>query len=761
MQDAQSHSTLFRAESQTPNLPDIGASEANRPILKASTLAQRVRFLLLILGTFVLVWPFFDSRFKDAEHNLTGLSCLPVAVGVGLLVMAIAIGGTWQRSAAWFILALNGQAVSLQIAKAGWQLRYQHYKSLDELMTDGMGTMFLLFLVAQGLLVMIGLRSYIAPIVCWCKVNLRPWQLMFVGLFFVLPTTTVSPSVAAYLREWAFAVALQSVALATILLAAAAVPSDALTGLHRRILVFFGGLVREDHINDGRPDRFALTLAAAVTIVAAFLCIYSYERHPHVPDEVAYLMQARFFAAGSLTLPAPPVPGGFETYLMSTVGDNWFAVPPPGWPLILAIGTLVGLPWLVNPMLAGINVLLAYVLLRDLYPKLVARSSVFLLVLSPWYLFLGMSFMTHMVSLTCALGAAVGIIWSRRDGRALWAGLAGSAVGLLSMVRPLEAVAIGGLMGLWTIGVGGKRLKTSAILAFILGTLIVGGIGLGYNAALTADPLKFPINVYTDNVFGKNSNAYGFGADRGMGWEQDPYPGHGPIDALVNSNLNTSALNTELFGWSVGSFLLVAFGVCLGRLSRSDYLMLAVIAAIYVLHFFYYFSGGPDFGARYWFLMIVPLVVFTVKGINNLAELLDKQFESNGTKVYAAVMALCLMSIVTFIPWRAIDKYRNFRGMRPDIRYLAETYKFDRSLVLIRGNKHPDYDSAMIYNPLDFNANAAVYAWDRDPDTRKQLLNAFSDRPVWIIAAPSITQRGYEVVAGPLSSTQVFDRPTE
>ena len=48
---------------------------------------------------------------------------------------------------------------------------------------------------------------------------------------------------------------------------------------------------------------------------------------------------------------------------------------------------------------------------------------------------------------------------------------------------------------------------------------------------------------------------------------------------------------------------------CAGPFSRSDWLMLTVIATVVVAHFFYYFSGGPDFGARYWFLIVVPLVV--------------------------------------------------------------------------------------------------------------------------------------------------------
>jgi hypothetical protein len=739
------------------NQPEAENIRTNPTRIQTVISSKPFRFILFALGLFLLIWPFLDTQFRDLENNFTGLLCLPLSVGVGSLIVAFTLGGLWQRSGFWFVLAMVGQAISLQLVNAGWQLRYQHYRPFEQIILNTAGILLIAFFVIQAMLVLIGLRSSLAGIVVWGRRNLRTWQILLIASFFIISTTTVSHSIAVYIQEWAFAVFIQALSLATIVLAALTIPQGSIIGISRLLSALFGDLSVGGIVEPGRPDRFAVSAAAFVTILAAVLCIYSYERHPHVPDEVAYLTQANLFASGALTMTAPLVPEGFETYLMMGDGDRWYPVPPPGWPTILAIGALLGLPWLVNPFLAGINVLLTYVLLRELYPRSFARISIFLLALSPWYIFLGMSFMTHMFSLTCALVAAIGVAWSRRDGKAIWAVLGGMAIGMISMVRPLEAVAMAGLLGLWAIGLGGKRLKLTGIAGLVLGSIVVGGLGLAYNAALTGNPLEFPINVYTDEHFGKNSNAYGFGPDRGMGWEHDPYLGHGPVDALVNTNLNVSALNTELFGWSIGSFLLVAAGVCLGRLRRRDYLMIAVIVVIYLLHFFYYFSGGPDFGARYWFLMVVPLVVLTVRGVQKLASRFDEQFEAGGTRVYATVLALCLISVITFIPWRAIDKYHNFRGMRPDIRYLADVYGFDRSLVLIEGNKHPDFDSAMIYNPLDFRENVPIYAWDRDLSTRKKLLTAYSDRSVWFVKAPSITNRGYEVVAGPLPAKELLN----
>jgi hypothetical protein len=128
--------------------------------------------------------------------------------------------------------------------------------------------------------------------------------------------------------------------------------------------------------------------------------------------------------------------------------------------------------------------------------------------------------------------------------------------------------------------------------------------------------------------------------------------------------------------------------------------------------------------------------------------------------VVLLVGALCLASLTTFVPWRAIDKYHHYRGMRPDVRRLAATYDFGRSLVLIGGERHPDYASAAPYNPLDLRADVPIYAWDRDSVVQEKLLRAYPDRPVWTIDGPSITGRGFSVKSRPDSSAGHVVEPT-
>jgi len=729
---------------------EVAASEDRRRSLPIKV----GRIILLVFAAIVSIWAVVDPSFRDADGFPKGQICLPISATIGLAAFAWGLVTPWRKFVFWFSASLVGQAVALQLIDAGNFIRYQHYRPSSWLIAH---PVLLVLLAAQTLLVAGNIIRHGLEIRVWLKEHFRLWQLFVVAVVFFLSSAALSRDVSFYVKEVFFAAFVQTVNLGSILLMALAIPDGVTPKLKVRIEKMLGPGGGEEAVA-GRIDKFAVLAAGWVLLLATVLSLYSYERHPHVPDEVIYLTHARYLATGNLSLTVPPVHDAFDLYLMDQKGDRWFAVPPPGWPVVLAIGVKLGAPWLVNPLLAALCVLLMYVLVCELYNRRTARWVILLLCASPWFVFMAMNFMTHTLTLVCALGAWLGVNWARRTGNARWAWAAGVLVGLASLIRPLEGLLVAALLGLWSLGIGGRRLKVPSILAFILASVLVGGIVLPYNALLTGDPKVFPLMAYLDKHFGPNSNALGFGPDRGIGWQLQPFRGHSPLGALVNSNLNVFSLNIELLGWSFGSLLLVSLFLISGKKSRNDYLMLAVIIAIYGVHFFYWYSGGPDFGARYWYLMLIPLLVLTARGIDLLERRLGDKSETSekSLRVALIVFALSAMAVINYFPWRAIDKYHNYLNMRPDIRYLAGQHNFGRSLVLIRGENHPDYASAAIYNPLDLHADLPIYAWDHNREMRNEVLKAYVDRPVWLIDGPSLTHSGFKVVAGPLSAQELL-----
>jgi len=718
-------------------------------------LSRVLQLLNGLLGICLLGWAFSDPRFRNAEGFPDGTLCLPVSTGVALIILGWSMAGRFKKFALWFALALVGQAVSLQMIDAGPLMHYQHYIPFYRLLTKT-HPILLSYLALQTAVVVAGLKTRWPTVQRWVSSNFKVWQLFGIGLVFCLSSAAVSREIPVYMAELLFAAFVQAVNLVNILLMVWSLPEEVLVSWRQRLDNFFCRSEKEETRNSSNIDRFAIVAAIWVTVLAALLNYISYERHPHIPDEVIYLFHARYLASGTLTVPAPPVPEAFSFYMIPHESHRWYSIVPPGWPAVLALGVLLGVPWVINPVLAGLSVLLTYLFFQEISDRFMARIAVFLLCISPWFIFMAMNFMSHTLTLTCALAAAVAITRARRTHKAIWGLFGGFGVGMVSLIRPLDGLIVAGVLGLWAIGVGGRRLRISSILAFVIGTIIVGAVIFPYNKQITGHPTVSPLTAYYEKYFGPKVFALGFGPDRGLNWAIDPFPGHSPIDALVNGNLNIFSVNIELFGWGTGSLILIVLLLFSGTMRRSDYFVIAIIISIAGIYSLFWYSGGPDFGARYWYLMLLPLIALTIRGVQILQRMLESGpvgSTVNGTRVIVAVLSLSVLTLINYFPWRSIDKYHHFRGMRPGIRALAAKYGFGKSLVLVRGNSS-DYQSAWIHNPLNPNANAPVYAWDRDTEIRAKILQAYPDRDVWIVNGPSITHGGFEVAKRPVSKRE-------
>jgi 4-amino-4-deoxy-L-arabinose transferase-like glycosyltransferase len=712
-----------------------------------NTVLARVASALLGLGAVALaVWACIDPQFRDRDGALGGLFCLPIAAAVACVVAASTIRSRLASAGGWVALAVVGQALALQTVDAGKSIHYQHYRPLDQAASPH-GRIVLAGIALHAIAVVWGLvthRRSVATIVSGRIAS--PRAVAFVAAI-VLSSATLSRDPREYVVEVVFASFAQMLALVTILLAVLAVPDDMRATIEKRI----DGVLDGD--GPGRVDRFAIVGAIWVTAVAATLSAFVYQRHAHIPDEVVYLYHARYLAEGRLAMAPPPVPQAFNVDLMTYEDDRWYCPVPFGWPSVLALGVLAGVPWLVNPFLGGVTVLLASKVFESMFDRRAARLGVLLLCASPWFLFMNMNFMTHASSLACTLLAILGIVRAREGGAWAWAFAAGGAVGFVSLIRPLEGLILAVLLGVWALGLGARRLALSAIAAFAAGVVVIGGLVLPYNRFVTGDALTMPLNLYLAKYYVEGANSLGFGPNRGLSWPIDPFPGYTPLEGVINIALNVSTLNVELFGWATGSLLfLVAFALRPRSFTRGDAALAALGLAVVGVHFLYWFAGGPDFGPRYWYLCIVPCVALTARGA------LEADRAQGAGRATIAVLMLCALSVVNFIPWRAADKYYHYLNMRPDVRELSAAHDFGRSLVLVRGRRHPDYASAVVYNPLDFAADAPIYAWDTDPAATAAVLEAYRDRSVWVMNGPTVTGRGFEVVAGPIPASELLGR---
>lgn len=646
--------------------------------------------------------------------------------------------------AAWIVLLIVGQAAALALIRAGRIVGYQHY-DFEYFFSDALGTAAPLIFAAQAFAVAFGAAPALRDFDRWRKGKLSPFVL--VGGVLALLALSAAPSLepGQYVAEILFAFSVQFVALLNVVCIARSAP-DGIVRAWQQLGDRWLGSQRTDQPVPGQFfDRTATIAAGWTFVVALLLVLFAYQRIPHLPDEIVYELHARYLATGQLALPPPPAPNAFDVDLMYRDDTRWFSMAPPGWPGLLALGAIAGLAWLVNPVLAGLTVLLLHAVLREIYPPRTARGATLLFALSPWLLFLGMSLMTHVASLLFALVAAFGVARARRTGSAWPTFIGGLAIGIVSLIRPLEGLILALLLGFWSLAARGRWFRLTPSIMLVLGTVLAAALVAPYNSALTGSPTRFPFALYSDRYYAPGVNDLGFGANRGLGWGPlDPFPGHGWKDVIVNSILNSVTINTELFGWITGSLVALVLLFVTRRL-RADWYMLAIIFVVVGFHAFYWFSGGPDFAGRYWFFVIVPLCALTVSAIRRLPVA-----DSTRARLALGIAALSLSAMLTFMPWRAMDKYWHYRRMEPGIARLAAEHQMQGALVLVRGQRHPDYHGAAIFNPIDLRGERTVFAWDRSRAIRAEAVRAYPNRPVFIVDGPTLTGRGYELRAGPL-----------
>jgi len=695
------------------------------------------------------------------------LFAVPPSVYWTLAVIALsAILWAWLRlrgaaeAGAWLALGLAGQACALQLFEAGWQVRLQMFYGWSELLHSWRGV-FLIALAAQGLIVAWGmwrmLRQRRTSLLS--AIRVRPWIFWF--LISTLACTTIAPEFAqALLRggvlkralvhasKVALGMTILAVGTANLVLVAATIPREK---LERLVSIW------------QRWDRRWLPWLAAlwVVVISSLLCWFALDAMPHLPDEASHIFQAQYMSTGRLYLPAPPDPTALYREFQIIEGGKWYGAPPAGWAFLFALGYFFGVPWLVNPLLGGAAILLAHVFVRRIYSRDVADAVALLLAASPWLLYLSASFMPHPTTLAAALLGFVGVERARATGSLAGAAAAGLGFGALLHARPLESVLLAGVAGIWWLCAGWKRLRLAALVTTALLGLVMTALFLGYNRLLTGSPTLVPINKYTDATEYPGANRMGFGPDVGnFGWVGlDALPGHGPIDVFMNTNQNLHLLNFELFGWAGGSLLFVILLFGWGKL-RQDALMWWTLLVLWAGLSAYWFSGGPDFGPRYWYQMILPCAVLTVSGAAELAKRLQggasamPASEAVG-RVWAFIVLASVLGMVNVVPWRATDKYHHYRGIRPDVRALMREKNFGRSLVLVRGKRWPDYASASVFNPaqLDREYPGPIFVRDANPEATQRVREHFPDRPIWILAGPTETGDGFRVIEGPTPPT--------
>jgi hypothetical protein len=684
----------------------------------------------------------------------------PLAWPIAMVGMSLMVAGLCRHTVLWRAgvllgVALAGQAAALALVDISPHGIIQHYAYLSDLFSSPRG-LFLLGPVVQAAAIVWWGRPYVRRLLHWARRSHPLKAAALAGLLVLTASTFPLAPVRVDIDEMALAGLLALLNLLNLLLAAAYLPDTVL----KQTAGWWQQFEQPSTQNGLRARLVPGVVAGWVVLVSALISGVVLDRVPHIPDSVMYLFQAKYFSAGQLYLPAPADMSAFWVEQTVHHADKFYGIFPPGWPLVLAVGVRLGAPWLVNPVLGGITVLLAFALVQRLYNRRTALVVILLLAVSPWFLFMSASYMAHPVSLIFAIGSVLAADNLRRAPAARWGLLAGACLGCLALVRPMEGLIMAAPVGVWAVwpAVGAawgnllarfrRRMWPLALTG--LTAALLAGLGLLYNQALTGRAGYFPIMQWFDQTWYPGVNRLGFGPDVGnTNWGHlDPWPGHSPLEALLNAHQNFFSINVELFGWGFGSLLLVFFMLLHWRQWRAaDWLMLGSVAAVIAAYSLYWFSGGPDFGARYWYLALLPLVILTARGFQTALS------HWPAPRLGALLFLAGLITLLSFMPWRSVGRYHNYRGLNNDMARLAHRVQFGPALVFVQHRYEYDYARAFVQNPptLAATERGPIYARDQGQQSRDRLVARFPQRPVWFVkASAGGLADPFEIVAGPL-----------
>lgn len=357
-----------------------------------------------------------------------------------------------------------------------------------------------------------------------------------------------------------------------------------------------------------RPAELA---AGGGGILAAILCSVSwfvFRHRPQQVDSIAQLFQAKIFAAGMVEAPLPPE-GAFFTTLNMVFGDSgWYSQFPPGHSLLLTVGVWLEMPWLVPVFLSIGTAGLLVAFACSAWGRATATVTGFLLLLCPFFWFMGASFMNHVSTLFFVSAALFSLArWEREGGAAQsrgeggWAVVAGAALGGAFLSRPLTALAVAVAMGLVLLLVDRRRSGMGmAALAF----LSVASLYLLYNAATTGNPL---VPGYVEL----------WGSAHGLGFHLSPWGEvHTPWTGFRNELVDLSLLNVFLFEWPIPSLLPLGVALSAGWFAGDRWAgrLTAAFVAIPIAYFFYWHRDA-FLGPRYLYSGIAFLVPLTARSL--------------------------------------------------------------------------------------------------------------------------------------------------
>lgn len=348
------------------------------------------------------------------------------------------------------------------------------------------------------------------------------------------------------------------------------------------------------------PGRFAVATGLLVTAVTAFVAIGLRGGEPTSVDELTQLLHAQALAAGLTSIPLQGVEAAWIVQNGMVGPEGWVSIYPPLHTAFLALGLLLGVPWLVGPVATGIATACTTWTAERLLGPAVGRLSGLLLIASPFWIQLGATYLSHTTAVAGLALLALALVRAR-DGGEGWYVVAGIAAGIAVSARPWTGLAVGsgiGLSLLWRPpgSASARPLPPIRSLAWLaLGGLPFALLLLTWNQSLFGHPFRL-------------GYAAAFGPAHGLGLHVDPWGNsYGLVEALAYTGADLVQMGVRLFESPLPALTVIGLGLLLPGPRGPG--IFGVWAAAALVANALYWHHGIHFGPRMLYEAVPAFVV--------------------------------------------------------------------------------------------------------------------------------------------------------
>jgi len=449
-------------------------------------------------------------------------------------------------------------------------------------------------------------------------------------------------------------------------------------------------------------------LGVAAAVAAACFAYFSLGGEGHSWEERELAFQGRIFAAGRLAAPAPATDeyvtadgSGADNFVVGANegvrGGRWFTIFVPAWPLLLAAGTALGRPWLVNPVIGLLTAFALFGYGRRLFGADAALAGVFLYALSPFAAFNNASFFAEPTFLLFLVLFLWAFDAAREAGGPRAYALAGALLVVVFAVRDYAALAAGLVTaGVLVRDVAEKKTTGRRLGHFALGAAVAAAPLLLYNYATAGYLFRFPRSFAMHTRAGISLPFL------------SPY-------LITFTARRLWVFATDLMGWPLVSFVPALIPILLKKFparARGPYLVAAATLALYVLPY----ARGVNYGARFYYGALPAALLGGGLGLTLLPSWLKGKWGfARGTAAAAVLLAVAAGTVPYVVAVEYV--YRNHWGfgegkpawVTPALERALDEWRVHEALIFVappeRCEGPPPNDAEL--------KNKIIYARDR------------------------------------------------